>query len=152
MQRHGWTLLFHDCVIEQMQKLYVAAQRAEQNDPIGFASNANVKLFRALSQLMLEVVPGEPARDEYRQGNTLGAEYRHWRRAKIGRRFRLFFRYDSRVKVIVYAWVNDEQTLRSSGSKSDPYAVFEKMLGRGNPPDDWDALVTASRRDWSKLE
>jgi len=152
MQRHGWTLLFHDCVIEQMQKLYAAAQRAEQNDPIGFASNANVKLFRALSQLMLEVVPGEPARDEYRQGNTLGPEYRHWRRAKIGRRFRLFFRYDSRAKVIVYAWFNDEQTLRSSGSKSDPYAVFEKMLGRGNPPDDWDALVIASRRDWSKLE
>lgn len=152
MQRHGWTLLFHDCVIEQMQKLYAAAQHAEQNDPIGFASNANVKLFRALSQLMLEVVPGEPARDEYRQGNTLGPEYRHWRRAKIGRRFRLFFRYDSRAKVIVYAWVNDEQTLRSSGSKSDPYAVFEKMLGRGNPPDDWDALVIASRRDWSKLE
>ena len=152
MQRHGWTLLFHDCVIEQLQRLYTAAQRAEQNDPIGFASNANVKLFRALSQLMLEVVPGEPARDEYRQGNTLGPEYRHWRRAKIGRRFRLFFRYDSRAKVIVYAWVNDEQTLRSSGSKSDPYAVFEKMLGRGNPPDDWDALAIASRRDWSKLE
>lgn len=136
MQRHGWTLLFHDCVIEQLQRLYTAAQRAEQNDPIGFASNANVKLFRALSQLVLEVVPGEPARDEYRQGNTLGPEYRHWRRAKIGRRFRLFFRYDSRAKVIVYAWVNDEQTLRASGSKSDPYAVFEKMLGRGNPPDD----------------
>ncbi|KRP86888.1 MULTISPECIES: type II toxin-antitoxin system YhaV family toxin [Pseudomonas] len=152
MQRHGWTLLFHDCVIEQLQRLYTAAQRAEQNDPIGFASNANVKLFRALSQLVLEVVPDEPARDEYRQGNTLGPEYRHWRRAKIGRRFRLFFRYDSRAKVIVYAWVNDEQTLRASGSKSDPYAVFEKMLGRGNPPDDWDALVTASRQNWSKLE
>ncbi|HCI4032400.1 MULTISPECIES: type II toxin-antitoxin system YhaV family toxin [Pseudomonas] len=152
MQRHGWTLLFHDCVIEQLQRLYTAAQRAEQNDPIGFASNANVKLFRALSQRVLEVVPDEPARDEYRQGNTLGPEYRHWRRAKIGRRFRLFFRYDSRAKVIVYVWVNDEKTLRSSGSKSDPYAVFEKMLGRGNPPDDWDALVTASRQNWSKLE
>lgn len=152
MQRHGWTLLFHDCVIEQLQRLYTAAQRAEQNDPIGFASNANVKLFRALSQLVLEVVPDEPARDEYRQGNTLGPEYRHWRRAKIGRRFRLFFRYDSRAKVIVYVWVNDEKTPRSSGSKSDPYAVFEKMLGRGNPPDDWDALVTTSRQNWSKLK
>lgn len=56
------------------------------------------------------------------------------------------------ARVIVYAWVNDEQTLRSSGSKSDPYAVFEKMLGRGNPPDDWNALVLASKQDWSKLE
>ena len=152
MQRHGWTLLFHECVVEQLRKLHAAAQRAEQNDPEGFESNANVKLVRALSQLMLETVPTDPARDEYRQGNTLGPAHRHWRRAKIGRRFRLFFRYDSKAKVIVYAWVNDETTLRSSGSKSDPYAVFEKMLGRGNPPDDWNALVAASRQEWSKLE
>jgi toxin YhaV len=102
MQRHGWTLLFHDCLIEQLQKLHEAAQRAQQNDPVGFASNANFRLFRALSHLMLELVPSDPARQEYRQGNTLGPNFRHWRRAKIGRRFRLFFRYDSRAKVIVW--------------------------------------------------
>ena len=76
----------------------------------------------------------------------MGPEFRHWRRAKIGRRFRLFFRYDSRSKVIVYAWVNDENTLRSSGSKSDPYAVFLKMLERGNPPDTWDLLLRQSKK------
>ncbi|MBL8472953.1 MAG: type II toxin-antitoxin system YhaV family toxin [Rhodocyclaceae bacterium] len=145
MQRHGWTLLFHDCVVEQLRKLQAAAERAERADRHGCDSNANVKLYRALSKLMMDVVPGDPARDEYRQGNTLGPAYRHWRRAKIGRRFRLFFRYDARAKIIVYAWVNDEQSLRSAGAKSDPYAVFEKMLGRGNPPDDWAALVAKSR-------
>jgi toxin YhaV len=148
MQRHGWTLLFHDCVVEQLRKLHQAARRAEHNSPQDFGSNANVKLFRALSQLMLEVIPGDPSRDEYRQGNTLGASHRHWRRAKIGRRFRLFFRYDSRSRVIVFAWVNDEQTLRSSGSASDPYAVFEKMLGRSHPPDDWEDLKAASTEHW----
>ena len=40
------------------------------------------------------------------------------------------------------------RALRSAGSKSDPYAVFEKMLGRGNPPDDWAALMAASQADW----
>jgi hypothetical protein len=35
MQRHGWTLLFHDCVIEQLQKLHAAARRAQENDPEG---------------------------------------------------------------------------------------------------------------------
>ena len=76
----------------------------------------------------------------------MGPEFRNWRRAKIGRRFRLFFRYDSQTKVIVYAWVNDEKTLRTAGSKNDPYAVFQKMLGRGNPPDDWDALLKESHK------
>jgi toxin YhaV len=152
MQRHGWTLLFHTCVVEQLQKLRAAAERAQKNDPTGFETNANVKLLRALSQVMMDGVPTGPAREEYRQGNTLGHEHRHWRRAKIGRRFRLFFRYDSKANIIVYAWVNDEQTLRSSGSKSDPYAVFEKMLERGNPPDDWATLIKASQKDWNKPE
>jgi len=147
MQRHGWTLLFHDCVIAQLRKLHAAARRAERRDAHGFENNANVKLLRALSQLIVDVVPSDPSRDEFRQGNTLGPRYRHWRRAKIGRRFRLFFRYDSTAMVIVFAWVNDEQTLRAAGSKSDPCAVFEKMLGRGNPPDDWDTLLAASRAD-----
>lgn len=152
MQRHGWILLFHECIVEQLQKLHAAAERAQRNDPSGFEMNANVKLFRALSQLILETVPSDPGRDEYRQGNTLGTAHRHWRRAKIGRRFRLFFRYDSRSKTIVFAWVNDEQTLRSAGSKSDPYAVFGKMLEKGNPPDDWGQLVAISRSDWSERE
>ncbi|HEX9877548.1 MAG TPA: type II toxin-antitoxin system YhaV family toxin [Gammaproteobacteria bacterium] len=152
MQRHGWILLFHECIVEQLRKLHTAAERAERSDPKGFTRNANVKLFRALSLLILEAVPSDPARDEYRQGNTLGPAHRHWRRAKIGRRFRLFFRYDSKVKTIVFAWVNDEQTLRAAGSKSDPYAVFEKMLERGNPPDDWASLVAASRSGWSVQE
>jgi len=147
MQQHGWTLLFHDNLVQQMMKLRAAVLRAQENDPDGFESNANVKFFRALVHLIQDVVPSDPARDEYRQGNTMGPAWRHWRRAKLGRRYRLFFRYDSKAKVIVYAWVNDEQTLRSSGSRSDPYAVFAKMLGRGNPPDDWKALVEASKPD-----
>ncbi len=148
MRRHGWTLLFHDCLIEQLRKLHNAVQRAERSDPAGFASNANVKLFHALSRLMLEVIPQDPSRDEYRQGSTLGPRYRHWRRARIGRRFRLCFRYDARAKVIVYAWVNDRSTLRSVGSRTDPYTVFARMLTRGNPPDDWASLMTASRQGW----
>ena len=84
MQRHGWTLLFHDCLIDQLRKLHHAVQRAQRSDPTGFASNANVKLFHALSRLMLEVIPRDPSRDEYRQGSTLGPRYRHWRRARIG--------------------------------------------------------------------
>ena len=150
MQRHGWNLLFHDGLIEQLQKLQTAAQKAKAQDPQGFESNANVKLFNALAQLMLETVPSDPSRDEYRQGNTMGPAFRHWRRAKLGRRFRLFFRFDTKTKIIIFAWVNDENTLRSSGSKTDPYAVFQKMLQRGNPPDDWAALMAASNLSWTQ--
>ena len=149
IQRHGWTLLFHDCLIEQLQKLTAAVQRARAQDPRAFESNANVKLFNTLATLILEVVPRNPNRYEYRQGTTMGPTFRHWRRAKIGRRFRLFFRFDSKTRIIIFAWVNDENTLRSSGAKTDPYMVFQKMLKSGHPPDDWDALLACSKANWN---
>ncbi|MBB5716893.1 hypothetical protein FHS94_003765 [Sphingomonas aerophila] len=69
-------------------------------------------------------------------------------RAAFGNgRFRLFFRYDSRAMVIIFAWVNDETTLRTYGSKSDAYAVFKGMLDKGNPPDDWAALLQSTCAD-----
>lgn len=109
---NGWTLLFHDALLGQIEKLSQALERARKADPKNFSANANVKLLAALAKLMLETIPADPARPEFRQGNTLGMEYRHWFRAKFLGRFRLFFRYDSRAKLIVYAWVNDERTLR----------------------------------------
>ena len=148
IQRHGWTLLFHECLVGQLRRLQAAVTRVQQRDPSGFESNANTRLLAALSKLIFETVPSDPNRDEYRQGNTMGSAFRHWRRAKIGRRFRLFFRFDSKARIIVYAWVNDESSLRSSGSKTDPYVIFQKMLERGYPPDDWPALVAASQADW----
>jgi toxin YhaV len=48
------------------------------------------------------------------------------------------------AKIIVYTWVNDSDTLRTYGSKSDAYAVFKAMLDKGNPPEDWAALLALS--------
>lgn len=130
IQRHGWTLLFHECIAEQLKKLHAATEKAKLKDPQGYESNANVQLFAALSKLIHDVIPSDPNRDEYRQGNTMGPAFRHWRRAKIGRWFRLFFRFDSKTRIIIFAWVNDENTFRQSGSKTDPYAATRKGSGR----------------------
>ncbi|MAC35354.1 type II toxin-antitoxin system YhaV family toxin [Parahaliea mediterranea] len=136
MRRHGWILVFSDCFVDQLQTLYAAAEQAELSDPVGCESHVNSKLFRALTQLVLEVVPSDPGLEEYRQANTLGPVHRHWRVAKIGRRFQLFFRYDSTLRTIVFAWVNDELALRSSGTRSDRLrSVCGGMLQSGNPSD-----------------
>lgn len=119
IQRHGWTLLFHACLIDQLRRLSEAVAKAKSSDPHGYESNANYKLFTALSRLMLEAVPQDPGNDEYRQGTTMGPRWKHWRRAKVGRRFRLFYRYDSSSRIIVYAWVNDTRSLRKAGSTAD---------------------------------
>ena len=141
---NGWTLLFHEALIGQVKTLADAYRRARRAGAKNFRSNANVKLFAALAKLLLEIIPSDPTRPEYRQGNTLGEAYRHWFRAKFFGRFRLFFRYDSRSRIIVYAWVNDERSLRQHGGKSDPYEVFRRMLASGKPPNEWAALVRNS--------
>ena len=146
LQRHGWGLLGHKLLLDQLDKLIVAAERARQSDSDGWQGNANVKLLAALRDLMLDRVPHDPLAAEFRQGNTLGPAHRHWFRAKFGaNRFRLFFRADSTARIVVYAWVNDRDTLRKAGAASDPYAVFAGMLASGNPPDDWPKLLAAAQ-------
>ena len=98
-----WSLLFHQCLLEQLERLKAASDKALATNSENAQDNANVKLYAALARLALETIPSDPARDAYRQGNTMGPEFRHWRRAKIGQRFRLFFRYDSGTRVIIYA-------------------------------------------------
>ena len=145
--RNGWTLLFHDCLVNQLSKLDSAAQRAKQKNPKNYQENANVRLLSALSKRILETVPDDPTREQYRLGTTMGSSYTHWKRIKIGQRFRLFFRFDSASKIILYVWVNDENTLRSSGGKKDPYNIFRQMLDRGNPPDSWEELLSSCHAD-----
>ena len=45
----------------------------------------------------------------------------------------------------MYVWVNDEFTLRKSGSKTDSYAVFKSMLNAGNLPHTFEGLLKHSR-------
>ena len=142
---NGWTLYAHPLFLEQLGALTTAVERARDKDPTGYGATANAKLLAAMRKLMFEVIPVDPARPEFRQGATLGNTRKHWFRAKFGGgRFRLFFRYSTSAKIIIFAWVNDRETLRTYGSKSDAYAVFKAMLDQGNPPDDGEALVTGS--------
>ena len=143
---NGWTLLYHEAILGQLRNLAAAEARARKADPKDFRSNANVKLFAAVAKLMMKAIPTDPGRPEYRQGNTLGPEYRHWFRARFFGRFRLFFRYDSRARIIVYAWVNDERSLRQRGGRKDLYEVFRRMLASGHPPNDWNELVRSSTK------
>ena len=146
LQRHGWTLYGHPLFLNQMERLLGAVERARRSDPEGWQGKADTRLLAALRVLVLDRIPHDPLAPEFRQGNTLGREHRHWFRAKFaGNRFRLFFRADSQGRVIVYAWVNDRDTLRKTGAATDPYAVFGRMLAGGDPPDGWPALLATAQ-------
>jgi toxin YhaV len=143
---NGWTIYAHPLFLDQLERLVEAVERDQRNDPRNFTKKSDAKLLKSISTIALERIPQDPTDKRFRLGDTLGESYKHWFRDKFGAgRFRLFFRYDSRSKVIIYAWINDEKTLRTYGAKSDAYAVFSAMLEDGNPPDGWEALVTSCK-------
>ena len=137
----GWTILAHPLFLAQMEKLVVAAE-SEQS-----SQRPNTRLLAHLLDLAFDKVPADPGNPMFRHGGTLGAERKNWFRAKTGNgRYRLFYRFQSSAKIIVYAWVNDEESLRTYGSKTDAYATFARMLDGGNPPNDWDSLIGAASK------
>jgi toxin YhaV len=139
---NGWTIYAHPLFLAQLERLAasVTAERAKKSTR--YKSGANAKVLANIVELALRRIPQDPSLPRYRQGDTLGKNYKHWFREKFSNgRFRLFFRYELASKVIIYAWVNDAKTLRSYGSATDAYAVFASMLGRGHPPDDWNELL-----------
>ena len=144
---NGWSIYAHPLFLDQLDALIGDVERARKKDPAGYKKKRAAKLLAAVLKVAFEDIPGDPTRDVYRQGDTLGHDYKHWFRAKFLQQFRLFFRYQQShtSRIIILAWVNDDSTLRAYGSATDAYAVFRKMLKQGNPPDDWNALAESAK-------
>ena len=144
MKVGDWEVYAHPLFLDQLEALTAAVDRAREKDPDGYRSGRDAKMLAAVLKLAFEDIPADPAHKRFEQGEALGPARKHWRRAKFYQQYRLFFRFSSTAKVMVLACVNDEQTKRAYGSRTDAYAMFAKMLKAGNPPDDWDALLTSS--------
>lgn len=148
---HGWTVFAHPLFLAQIEALARQVEVFRQKDPTGYLKKNAAKRLAAITRLAFDVIPQDPTRPEYRQGHTLGDGHPHWFRARFYQQYRLFFRYHTPARVIVYAWVNDENSLRARESSDDAYRVFRKMLESGHPPDDWNALLAEARAEGQRL-
>jgi len=142
---NGWSLFAHPLFLDQVQALTAKVDAAKAKAPNTYKQKNSAKRLAAIAKLVLEVIPEDPARPEYRQGGTLGESHKHWFRAKFYQQYRLFFRFHAAQRIIIYAWVNDEDSKRAYGSGDDAYRVFRAMLDSGHPPSDWDALRKEAR-------
>lgn len=138
---NGWRIFAHPLFLEQLENLLVQVEALQKKHPEDYQKKKAAKCLAAITKLAFEVIPQDPTRSDYRQGSTLGNDYKHWFRAKFFQQYRLFFRYHQEAKIIVFVWVNDEKSKRAYASKTDAYLVFKKMLESGDPPNSWDALL-----------
>ncbi len=149
---HGWTVFAHPLFLAQIEALAQQVEAFKQKDPVGYVKKNASNRLAAITKLAFDVIPQDPTRPEYRQGGTLGDEHKHWFRAKFFQQYRLFFRYHAPSKVIVFAWVNDEDTKCAYESSDDAYRVFRKILENGHPPDDWHQLLAEARAEGQRLQ
>jgi toxin YhaV len=149
---NGWRIFAHLLFLSQVEELMLQVEHLRQKDPNNYRQKNAVKRLAAIFKLAFEAIPEDPTRSEYRQGNTLGDEYKHWFRARFFQQYRLFFRFHLESKIIVFAWVNDESSKRAYGSSTDAYRVFAKMLISGDPPNTWDDLLLLSKDEIDRLD
>jgi toxin YhaV len=147
MVANGWQLFYFKVFKASLDELESAVTQLAQRDPTGYKAHPKTKLLASVYQAITQQVPANPDAPEFRLGKTLGsatASNTHWRRVKKGlpERYRLFFRFaSSPVKVIVYVWFNDENTLRKAGAKTDVYETFKRMLSKGTVPQSIEELL-----------
>jgi len=148
MFANGWSLYYYRTFKAALDELEAVVARLATDDPAGYKTHPKAKLLASVYRAITQPVPANPDAPQFRLGKTLGSDNTNWRRVKKGMpdRYRLFFRFaSSPVKVIVYVWFNDEDTLRKAGSKSDVYESFKRMLARGVVPRDIDDLLREAR-------
>ena len=138
--RNGWRLVEYpafsrtlDGLVERVTALKAALP------PESFSHHPATKLLARVRQIIEVEVPRDPNRPDYRLKGGLGL----WRRVKFNRGYRLFFRFDSKARIVAYCWLKDESTLRKAGAGTDPYEVFAGMLANDRPPQTWAELQKA---------
>lgn len=142
---NGWAIYAHPLFLDQLMTLTDEVEVRKRRDPETWRRKNASKRLAAILKLVTTDIPADPGAPQFRQGDTLGSHRKHWFRAKFFQQYRLFFRFDSSRKIIVFVWVNHEDTLRAYGSRSDAYSVFKGMLDSGHPPDDFDAVLKEAK-------
>ncbi|STE73301.1 toxin of the SohB(PrlF)-YhaV toxin-antitoxin system [Escherichia coli] len=139
---NGWALYAHPCFQETYDALVAEVETLKGKDPENYQRKAATKLLAVVHKVIEEHITVNPSSPAFRHGKSLGSgKNKDWSRVKFGAgRYRLFFRYSEKEKVIILGWMNDENTLRTYGKKTDAYTVFSKMLKKrtsscrlGNP-------------------
>jgi toxin YhaV len=141
----GWSIFAHPQFLDNFELLVAQVECLRAKNAKGYTAKNPTKRLAAIVKLAFEIIPQDPTRPEYRQGASLGNEYKHWFRAKFFQQYRLFFRYHGESRIIIYAWVNDENTKRAYESGSDAYRTFRRMLKDENPPDNWNQLLAQAK-------
>lgn len=142
MQIGEWNIFYtkiFQIILSKLEKEVLALSSVE---PESYLSHPKTKLLQRVFMAITKDVPADPNNKKFRLGSFLGKRYKSWRRVKDGLpdRYRLFFQFLSTDNKIIFAWINDENTLRKNGSRTDVYTTFKRLVDGGKIQNDYKEL------------
>ncbi|MEB3235935.1 MAG: type II toxin-antitoxin system YhaV family toxin [Cyanobacteriota bacterium] len=138
--RHGWQIAFQPHLFaRQYAELKAEVKRLKRElDPHDFALHPHVKLLAAVMEGIKEHIAADP----YASRFALSGPLRRYGRLKglgLPDRYRLFYRpFEAKgQRLLLILWLGFP---RKDGDRNDCYAVFSRMVRRGDFPEDWESL------------
>lgn len=126
--KSNYLLRYHDFYFQRIERLKKQVKELRRRlDDERFRQHKIVKLAYRIRQADQEIIPQGPNRPGYHLTGSL----KKYRRYKQGlQRYRLFFCFSDRPKIILYLYLNNEKHLRKAGDKGDPYEEFKRLVAK----------------------
>lgn len=123
-----YLLKYHEVYYQRIQELKGrVAELKDRLSPEDFRRHETVKLAVRIREAEREIAE-DPNRREY----MLREDLRKFRRYKRGLgRYRILFCFANHPPIIVFLYLNAEESLRKEGGRRDPYEEFKALLRRG---------------------
>jgi hypothetical protein len=122
---NGWHLQAHPLIEAQLQRLGQAVRRTSAQDPFNRGDSADLRLLASLRVVMLEQIPANPFREEYRPHLTPLLPGSRWLCARLGGgRFGVYFRVDQERRRIIFGWIADRTAFKPPVINAEPYILF----------------------------
>ena len=136
---NGWRILFHPVFAERFGALREEAERLKGSLPEDqYRQHPTAKLLAGVARLIQQQVPANPNAPDFQLTGDL-AKFRRAKGRGLPPRYRLFWVFSSEHKVIIFLYLHAEGVLRREGDKHDVYAVFERLVRRGEISPDFAA-------------
>lgn len=127
----GWLVLYGPAFAAPFIELAEGVERLRQSlSEEEYRRHPTVKLFAAVFRVVRTIVPSNPNLPDYRLSGDLSV-FRRLKDHGLPERFRLFWVFSEQHKTIIFLYLNDRFTLRKAGARSDVYAVFQRLVIRG---------------------
>lgn len=129
--RNQWKIYFHPLFAQQWDKLVQEVKRLKQKlDTDSFAHHPQAKLLKAIDQGIRITIPQDPLASYFALQGSL-RQFRRLKKLGLPTRYRLFFRVFPEQQTIIILWLGFP---RKEGDKKDCYAIFEKLVKKGEFP------------------